>query len=203
MVSLEGVDEPRCLTTSLTNPCKTMGYAVMGEHNMICMNGTFQNLSDTIKISDNTPSTQDREITFLCVSCLLNDSRVIIDNRLGKSLHVYFVNFTMKNSSIQLKNVLVTFKDAVLEQIVIQDFKMSPIQICFEDSSLSCSDAKTCGLFLLNSSYVKCVIENSYFERFTLKMDIKALMLTINNTIFTQPALSEEIAQSTVYHHLK
>ncbi len=188
MVSLQGEDKPRCLTTSWTHPCKTISYALMG-YNAICMKGTFPNLSETIEVSNYTNSTHDREITVKCTSCLLNNITLILDNRMDRSFHVIFVELKMKNSCIQFRNIQVTLKDVVLEQVRIQDFEKAPNQVYFEGSFLSCSDTKMCGLFLLNSIFVKCVIEDSYLEHFKLEMDIKALLLTINNTILIQPEI--------------
>ncbi len=188
-----GEDEPKCLINSWTNPCKTISYAVKGGHNLVCMKGAFQNLSDTIEIRTNTNLTHGREINIFCESCLLSDSRVILGNRVSKSVHVYFIKFKMKNSSIQLKNINVTFKDSILEQVAIQDSEVSPNQIYLERSSFSCSDTKICGLFLQNSSFVKCVIEHSILEGFKLNLDVYALLLIMNYTTLIGPEIQMKV----------
>ncbi len=185
MVSMHGEDEPECLTASQTTPCKTLSYAIAAGHDVICMNGTFQNISEDIEITNN--KTGGRAITVLCISCVIDDSNVTFHNYLGQMPHVSFFNFTIMNSKMQLQNIHVDFKEAMIEQVMIQDYENAPNQIHFEQSSLTCFDMQTCGLLLLHSSIVKCVIRQSHLNHFKLDLSTQDLMLVIKDTIMVQP----------------
>ena len=187
MVSMQGEDEPECLTASRTTPCKTLSYALTRGQNAVCINGTFHNVTEDIFVTNFEHTNEENEIVIVCKSCLLKDSKMTLYGSSGKAGHVMFVNFTIRGSSIVLSNTFVTFKDVVLEQVIIQDSEKVPNQVYFEGSTLSCFDLETCGLALLNSTFVKCIIKNSRLTTFTLELNTEDLMLVINDTVFLQP----------------
>ncbi len=187
MVSMHGEDEPQCLTPPQTTPCKTFSYAITGGHDVVCINGTFHNVSEDIFVTDFEHSNEENRIVIVCKSCLLKDSKITLYGSYGKVGHVVLVNFTIRDSSFILKNIMVTFKDIVLEQVIIQDFEKVPNQVYFEGSTLSCIDLETCGLALLNSTVVKCIIKNSRLTRFKVNVNTLDLMLVINDTVILQP----------------
>ena len=186
MVSMHGEDEPECLQALSTNSCKTISYAMRGGHSVVCMNGTFHNVSETLDISNSYGGSNNTEMYFLCVSCLLEQSNLTVYSSLDTNGHLSFVNFAIRDSSIQLGNVSVMFKNVTLGDVIVQDFEMTTTQVYFEGSFLSCSDTKMCGLTLTYSSAVKCFITHSHLNNFKLHLTVTDLMFTINNTIITQ-----------------
>ncbi len=186
MVSRQGEDEQECLTASWMNPCRTISYAMTGEHTVVCMIGMFYNISETLEIQNNTNNEQDKEITIVCISCLFDNSKVVLKSTLGKPCHISFVNFTMKDSTIILKNVYATFKGVTFQQVFIQDVENVSTHVYFEGSSISCFKTTPCGLSLHNSGIVKCVITHSTLNAFTIDINIKDLMLVINHTVIIQ-----------------
>ncbi len=182
MVSMQGEDEPECLTASWTTPCKTLSYAITGENNVVCMYGAFQNRSENIQIKNTEYDKDEGEITIVCISCLLDNSDVTLNGSFSKIHHVLLVNFTIQHSSITLHNIYVTLKNAVLEQVTIQDYEEASTLIYFEDCNLVCFDAEICGLSLLRSSTIKAVFRSSFLNNFKLELDTHGLMLEMIDT---------------------
>ena len=186
MVSMQGEDEPECLTASWTTPCRTITYIVGSGRNVVCLKGKFQAISEHIEITNNTNG--KREITIICysISSEIVGSKVTLRGKFDQIGYVSFVNFRMISSDIQLRNIHVTFKNVVLEQVNIYDQEKTPNQVYFEKSSLTCFDSETCGLSLLNSTVAKCVISWSYLNNFKLDLNTQSLMLIINDTFIHQ-----------------
>ncbi len=182
---MQGEDEPECLTASWTTPCKTLSYVLTAGHTVVCMNGTFHNISDSVKIINIT--SDSHEFKIVCISCLIEDSEITLYSSSGKSGHVSFINFTMKNTNIQMKNMYAIFKNVVLGQVIIHDFESTLNHIYIEGATLSCFHDESCGLSLLNSSIVKFVISRSHLNNFKLDLKVENIMLFIDDTIFVKP----------------
>ena len=197
MVSTDGEDEHNCLTASPISPCKTISYVINGGRAVVCMNGTFNNVSEVIVIDNNTYVSNASEIIIGCISCMFDTSIMVLSSSLGEASHVKIVDFTIKDSSIELGNVHVTFKNVIFEQVMIQDREMVPHQLYIEQSSLSCSSPRACGLLLLNSSVVKCVIMNSHLNGFKLDLNVREILLVINDTVIVNPAINVKVYSNT------
>ncbi len=196
MVSPQGEDEPECLTASPTTPCRTISYVITGGRTVVCMNGTFQNMSEDIQITNNTNGSH--AITIVCISCVISDSKVTLYGSFGQIAHVSFVNLTIQNSNIQLRNIYISFKAVVLENVIIQDFGNTSTQVYIEQSNLRCTDMSLCGLSLHNSGAVKCIIKDSHMDRFMIDLSPEGLMLVINDSIIIQPYINV-VAHSPPY----
>ncbi len=186
MVSMQGEDEPGCLTASSTTPCKTLSYALTGVNNVVCINGTFQNISENIRIKNTEYGNYEGDIIIICMSCLLENSNVTFNSSFGKNHHVLLANFTIRHSSITLQNIFVKFKNVVLEQVSIQDHEKALTLIYFEDCYLACFETQGCGLSLLRSSTIKAVFKSSLLNNFKLDLDTQGLMLKMIDTFVQQ-----------------
>ncbi len=187
-VSNNGRDEPSCLNvTSPTNPCKTLGYVLAAGHTVVCINGTLQNISQTIEITNYTYGDQQTPIVISCELCILQDSNITLSSSIAGPGHVSVINVTIKDSIIRVKNVYATFKNVIFEQVLIQDIEKVPNHVYFERSSLSCSDTRVCGLSILLSDVVKCVIINSFLNNFKIDQNVQDLMFSINDSVIIQP----------------
>ncbi len=189
-ISNNGEDGPNCLRASSQTPCKTVTYAIQGGFKIICVNGIFYNISENIQINNKTETGKHRGVTVLCLSCMIHNSIVNLDSTYHVAGQITFVNFTIKNSYIQLGNIYVRFKDVIFEQVMIRDLEHVPNQVHFIRSSLSCSDTKACGVSFFNSSIVTCIIEYSKLELFKLNLNIGALILSIFDSTLIKSDIS-------------
>ncbi len=195
MVSMQGEDEPDCLTDSWTTPCKTISYVITRGYNVVCLNGTFHNMSEYIEIMDN--EYVYKEITIVCASCLLDDSEIILKSGFGKTIYISFVNFTITDSRFQLGNIYVTFKRVTLLHVIIEDFENVVNQVHFEESRLECINAEPCGLLLLNNSIAKCVIRDSQLSNYKVDLNIRDLVLVVKDTIILESIIHVRVLSFT------
>ncbi len=195
---MQGEDEPECLTASRTTPCRTISYALTGGHHKICMNGTFNNISENIQITKTHSGNNKHVIRIGCMSCLLENSNITFNSSPGKTARVSFVNLTIRDSSIMLQTVFVTFKNVSLEQATIQDSEKASTFIYFEDCNLLCFDTETCGMSLLSSTIVKSVFRRSHLNNFKLNLNTQDLMLIMDDTTIQQPNINVRV-QSRPY----
>ncbi len=186
MVSMQGEDEPECLTASRTMPCKTLNYAIAAGHSVVCMSGMFHSIPIDIDMTNIDNGTHENHVTIVCISCQLVNSKVTLQSSLSRAGFMSFVDFPITDGSIELRNIFLMLRNVVLEQVSIDGLENVPNQVHFEESSLTCTDIKTCGLSLLNSSTVTCIIRQSRLNGFKLDLNTEGIMLVITDTFIEQ-----------------
>ncbi len=180
------------MNNSSQTPCKTASYPTNQGFTDICFSGTFQNVSEIFGTFNNTGDSNETDtVTLHCRECNLVNSDVTLSSYFGQ---VYFIDFIMVGGTINLGNVSVTFQNTSLNEVLIQDYKVTTEninnQIHFENSNISCSDSHECGLALKESNAAEITFIKSKLTNFKLLVTVSQLILTFQSeTVILEPSI--------------
>ena len=193
------MDEPRCLNYSSTESCKTIAYPVNRGFSMICLHGTFQNISNSIELlSDYEIS---NEVNIICQECVIENSKFSLSCRYAETCRITLNNLTMRQCNLQLGNVHAHFKNMTLEDVFIKDTsninKVGSNQINFENAAFYCLGSDTfesvCGIQINNKNTLKIQLTKSQFFGFRIDVSVSQLMLTFHEVMFSKPMIDVHV----------
>ncbi len=191
MVSPQGNDTSQCLNYTLNFPCKTAAFPVNQGFSSICLKGTFTNISESLELSYILH--QQSELNIICKECSVQDSEFNISCMSDFMCRILFGNFTMIRSVLNLRNIFITFRNATLEDSIVQDLgyfhQNGNNQIHFQNSTLSCTEALNCGLNLGDISATKIVVISSALYNFRLNISMSELILVFSHVSIIRPSI--------------
>ena len=201
MVSVEGTDEPQCLTNIVDGSCRTLGYPIYYGFRSICIYGTFYNTSENIVVYS---VDKWNGINVFCKECSLKDNNINLFCEDFEVCTISFWNFRIQGGKIKLRSIYIIFMNAILEDSLIESIqdlsKRNYNEIHFENSSMSCYENVLCGLYFINITATKIVFNSSYLHKFTLVISVGQLMMMIYDTYLITPNINVE---AIIFEYLK
>ena len=131
------------------------------------------------------------EMYILCKECLLSNSEITLSCKSDKICKMTLRGIIVKESTIRLSNIQISFSNVTLEQTLIQDFpyysEKDNCQIQFEFSTLLCFEPGKCGLFLTNIRAAKVIFIQSRLNNFRVDISISQLIFISHDTRINLP----------------
>ncbi len=87
LVTPKGLDTHGCLDYSSRMPCKTIDYPIERGYTTLCIDGTFDNISETLGLL-NLVKVKESNLTIFCQMCEIENTDIFLSCKRDKMCRV-------------------------------------------------------------------------------------------------------------------